>query len=75
MVGGVGNGWGTALTVLMYERLTIGLGSEGFGYNADRFAAAMAADAAARQGHGRAPARSARSRPTCWRCASPATGR
>jgi acyl-CoA dehydrogenase len=27
VVGGVGNGWGTALTVLMYERLTIGLGS------------------------------------------------
>jgi hypothetical protein len=32
VVGGVDNGWGTALTVLMYERLTIGLGSEGFGY-------------------------------------------
>jgi alkylation response protein AidB-like acyl-CoA dehydrogenase len=48
VVGGVGNGWGTALTVLMYERLTIGLGSEGFGYRADRFAAALADDEAAR---------------------------
>jgi alkylation response protein AidB-like acyl-CoA dehydrogenase len=31
VVGGIGNGWGTALTVLMYERLTIGFGSESFG--------------------------------------------
>jgi alkylation response protein AidB-like acyl-CoA dehydrogenase len=31
VVGGVGNGWGTALTVLMYERLTIGFGSDSFG--------------------------------------------
>jgi alkylation response protein AidB-like acyl-CoA dehydrogenase len=44
VVGGVGNGWGTALTVLMYERLTIGLGSEGFGYRPDRFAGAIAGD-------------------------------
>lgn len=47
VVGGVNNGWATALTVLMYERLTIGLGSEGFGYRADRFAKAIAADGAA----------------------------
>jgi alkylation response protein AidB-like acyl-CoA dehydrogenase len=47
VVGGVDNGWGTALTVLMYERLTIGLGSEGLGYNPHRFARALAADAAA----------------------------
>jgi alkylation response protein AidB-like acyl-CoA dehydrogenase len=47
VVGGVDNGWGTALTVLMYERLTIGLGSEGMGYNAHRFARALAADPAA----------------------------
>jgi alkylation response protein AidB-like acyl-CoA dehydrogenase len=47
VVGGVGNGWGTALTVLMYERLTIGLGSAGMGYRSDRFAAAVAADPAA----------------------------
>ena len=53
MVGGVDNGWGTALTVLMFERLTIGLGSEGFGYNADRFAAALASRSGARQGQGR----------------------
>ncbi len=48
VVGGVDNGWATALTVLMYERVTIGLGSQGFGYNADRFAAAIGADPAAR---------------------------
>jgi alkylation response protein AidB-like acyl-CoA dehydrogenase len=47
VVGGVNSGWGTALTVLMFERLTIGLGSEGFGYRGDRFARALAADEAA----------------------------
>jgi alkylation response protein AidB-like acyl-CoA dehydrogenase len=31
----------------MFERLTIGLGSEGFGYNGDRFARAIANDPAA----------------------------
>jgi alkylation response protein AidB-like acyl-CoA dehydrogenase len=49
VVGGVGNGWGTALTTLMFERVTIGLGSEGLGYNANRFAAAIAADGQARR--------------------------
>lgn len=49
VVGGVGNGWGTALTTLMFERVTIGLGSEGLGYNSSRFAAAIAADDAARR--------------------------
>ena len=44
VVGGVGNGWGTALTTLMFERATIGLGSEGMGYSSMRFAAALAAD-------------------------------
>jgi len=48
VVGGVDNGWGTALTVLMFERLTIGLSSEGFGYRSDRFAAAIGSDPAAR---------------------------
>jgi alkylation response protein AidB-like acyl-CoA dehydrogenase len=47
VVGGVGNGWGTALTVLMYERLTIGFGSEGFG-SPTRLAETVAADPAAR---------------------------
>ncbi|MGA2009941.1 MAG: acyl-CoA dehydrogenase family protein [Solirubrobacteraceae bacterium] len=47
VVGGVGNGWGTALTVLMYERLTIGFGSENFGSPA-RLARTIAADDAAR---------------------------
>jgi alkylation response protein AidB-like acyl-CoA dehydrogenase len=28
VLGGVGNGWGTALTVLMFERLTIGFGAD-----------------------------------------------
>jgi alkylation response protein AidB-like acyl-CoA dehydrogenase len=49
VVGGVDNGWATALTVLMFERLTIGLGSQGFGYDAARFAAAIAGDDAARK--------------------------
>jgi alkylation response protein AidB-like acyl-CoA dehydrogenase len=43
VVGGVGNGWATALTVLMYERLTIGFGSENFGSPA-RLAETMAQD-------------------------------
>jgi alkylation response protein AidB-like acyl-CoA dehydrogenase len=47
VVGGVGNGWGTALTVLMYERVTIGFGSENFGSPA-RLASTVAADEAAR---------------------------
>jgi len=46
--GGVGNGWGTALTTLMFERLTIGLGSESLGYRPDRYAAAIAGDEHAR---------------------------
>jgi len=49
VVGGVGNGWGTAMTTLMFERVTIGLGSEGMGYNSNRFAQAIAADADARR--------------------------
>jgi alkylation response protein AidB-like acyl-CoA dehydrogenase len=44
VVGGVGNGWGTALTTLMFERVTIGLGSEGMGYNSARFAIPIARD-------------------------------
>jgi alkylation response protein AidB-like acyl-CoA dehydrogenase len=47
VVGGVGNGWGTALTVLMYERLTIGFGSEGFG-SPTRLAETLGDDADAR---------------------------
>jgi alkylation response protein AidB-like acyl-CoA dehydrogenase len=48
VVGGVGNGWGTALTTLMFERVTIGLGGEGMGYNSTRFAQAIARDGHAR---------------------------
>ncbi len=44
VVGPVGGGWGTALTTLMFERVTIGLGAEGLGYSSDRFARAIAAD-------------------------------
>ena len=44
VVGQVGNGWGTALTTLMFERVTIGFGSEGMGYRPQRFAGAIAAD-------------------------------
>src|SRR5204862_8108633 len=47
--GQVNGGWGTALTTLMYERVTIGLGSEGLGYREGRFADAIAGDAAARR--------------------------
>jgi alkylation response protein AidB-like acyl-CoA dehydrogenase len=48
VVGGVGNGWGTAMTVLMYERLTIGFGSETFGSPA-RLAQTVAGDPVARR--------------------------
>jgi alkylation response protein AidB-like acyl-CoA dehydrogenase len=47
VVGGTGNGWGTALTVLMFERLTIGFGADGFG-SPVQLAEALAADPAAR---------------------------
>ena len=47
VVGGVGNGWGTAMTVLMYERLTIGFGSESFG-SPTRLAETVAGDRTAR---------------------------
>jgi alkylation response protein AidB-like acyl-CoA dehydrogenase len=46
-VGPVDGGWGTALTTLMFERVTIGAGAEGMGYRADRVAGALAGDAAA----------------------------
>jgi alkylation response protein AidB-like acyl-CoA dehydrogenase len=47
VVGGVGNGWATALTVLMYERLTIGFGSESYGSTA-RLAQTLAGEPRAR---------------------------
>ena len=49
VVGQVNDGWRTALTTLMFERLTIGIGSEGMGYKEDRFARAIAADPDARR--------------------------
>ena len=51
VVGGVGNGWGTALTTLMFERATIGLGGDGMGYNSTRFAQIIAADEHASTDH------------------------
>ena len=47
VVGPVDGGWTVALTTLLFERLTIGIGSEGFGYRADRFAKAVSSDPAA----------------------------
>lgn len=41
VVGPVDGGWGVALTTLMFERVTIGLGGEGFGWRADRFAGSL----------------------------------
>ncbi|HEX5194036.1 MAG TPA: acyl-CoA dehydrogenase family protein [Solirubrobacteraceae bacterium] len=43
VVGGIGNGWGAALTILMFERLTIGLGSENYSSPVE-LARTMAAD-------------------------------
>src|ERR671919_464551 len=43
-VGPVDGGWGVAMTTLMFERVTIGLGGEGFGWRADRFASALIGD-------------------------------
>jgi alkylation response protein AidB-like acyl-CoA dehydrogenase len=47
-VGAVGSGWGTALTTLMFERITLGLGGEGLGYDPLRFARAIGAYESAR---------------------------
>jgi alkylation response protein AidB-like acyl-CoA dehydrogenase len=47
-VGPVNGGWGVAMTTLLFERVTIGLGGEGFGWRADRFAKALLTDPAAR---------------------------
>jgi alkylation response protein AidB-like acyl-CoA dehydrogenase len=47
VVGQVDGGWTTALTTLLFERVTIGLGGEGFGWRSDRFATALMRDEAA----------------------------
>jgi alkylation response protein AidB-like acyl-CoA dehydrogenase len=46
-VGPVDGGWGVAMTTLMFERVAIGLGGEGFGWRADRFATVLVEDEAA----------------------------
>ncbi len=46
-VGPVDGGWGVAMTTLLFERVAIGLGGEGFGWRADRFAHALLEDEAA----------------------------
>jgi alkylation response protein AidB-like acyl-CoA dehydrogenase len=46
-VGPVDGGWGVAMTTLLFERVAIGLGGEGFGWRADRFAHALIEDEAA----------------------------
>ena len=43
-VGPIDGGWGVGMTTLMFERVTIGLGGEGFGWRADRFAHALLED-------------------------------
>jgi alkylation response protein AidB-like acyl-CoA dehydrogenase len=45
-VGPVDGGWAVAMTTLMFERVAIGLGGEGFGWRADRFAHALLDDEA-----------------------------
>ena len=48
LVGPVNGGWGVALTTLMFERLTIGTGSDQFGYSGQRFAQLIGSDEEAR---------------------------
>jgi alkylation response protein AidB-like acyl-CoA dehydrogenase len=43
-VGPVDGGWAVAMTTLMFERVAIGLGGEGFGWRADRFANTLIGD-------------------------------
>jgi len=50
-VGPVDGGWGVAMTTLMFERVAIGLGGEGFGWRADRFAEALLEDEAGAADH------------------------
>ena len=67
VVGAVDGGWGTALTTLMFERLTIGLGSEGFGYHGGPLRARRWPTTRRRPPTRRCASASARSAPSCWR--------
>jgi len=42
-LGGVGDGWRTALTTLMFERMTVAMSSQSYGYRLDRYVDAIAA--------------------------------
>ena len=74
VVGQVNDGWRTALTTLMFERVTIGLGSEGM---ATRRTASPRRSPAipTRAATPRSASAWARSPSTCWPSSSPATGR
>jgi hypothetical protein len=74
VVGQVNDGWRTALTTLMFERVTIGLGSEGMATRrtASRGPSPPTPTPAATP---RSASAWARSRSTCWPSSSPATGR
>jgi alkylation response protein AidB-like acyl-CoA dehydrogenase len=49
VVGGIGNGWATAVTTLMFERFTAAFEADRIGYSGERYAAAIATDDAARR--------------------------
>jgi alkylation response protein AidB-like acyl-CoA dehydrogenase len=49
VVGQIDDGWKTALTTLMFERFTLGVGADELGYAPERFAAALAHDDEARR--------------------------
>ncbi len=72
VVGGVGNGWGTALTTLMFERVTIGLGVRGSA-STPRASPPPSPKTSTPAAIPRCAASSGRSPPTCSRSASPAT--
>ena len=73
--GAVNGGWGIALTTLMFERLTIGAGSRGHGLPRRPLRQGDRERPGRREATRRCARASASSRPSCSRCASPATAR
>ena len=71
----VNDGWRTALTTLMFERVTIGLGSEGMGYKERPLRQGDRRRSSTRAATPRSASAWARSPSTCWPSSSPATGR